>query len=47
MKSFMKKLLLDRKVITAIKKNKPGNAYLYNLLCAGKITLQEYLLATK
>jgi nucleoid-associated protein YgaU len=47
MKSLMKKLVLEKKLVDTIKKNHPNKAYLYNLLCAGKITLQEYLPAIR
>jgi hypothetical protein len=47
MKSFIKKLVFDRQLVTEIKKASPDPDYLYKLLQEGKITMQEYLLAAK
>lgn len=47
MKSLIKMLSFDRQVIAEVKKINADPAYLYNLLNAGKITMQEYLIAVK
>jgi hypothetical protein len=47
MKSFIKKLVFDRQLVTEIKKANLDPGYLYKLLQEGKITIQEYLLAAK
>lgn len=40
-------MILDRQLVTGIKKTNPDPQYLYKLLSEGKISLQEYLLAGK
>ena len=45
MKSLLKELLYDKDVVVEIEKAKLNKNVLYNYLCNGKITLQEYLSA--
>lgn len=44
---FIKKMVLDRQLVNGIKRTNPDPQYLYKLLCEGKISMQEYLLAGK
>ena len=46
MKSFIKELLFDKEVVAIIKKSNLNSEHMYNLLFAGKITMEEYLNAT-
>ncbi len=43
----MKELLFDRHVVGKMKESGLTKDALYNHLCNGRITLQEYLLASK
>ena len=45
MKSFLKKILVDKPFVAQNKEAEIGNAQLYNLLFSGKITLKEYIKA--
>lgn len=47
MKALLKELFYDVKVVEEIEKAKLDKNILYNHLCNGKITLQEYLSAEK
>ncbi len=47
MKAIMKDLFFDRKVVGKLREQKLNKDILYNHLCNGRITLQEYLLASK
>lgn len=43
----LKRLFFDKDVVSQIRSAKVDANFLYNQLYAGKITLQEYLSATK
>jgi hypothetical protein len=45
MKTMIKDLFFDRKLVKTIKKANINKGYLYNQLISGKITLKEYLQA--
>lgn len=45
MKTMIKNLLFDRKLVRSIKKAKVDKGYLYNQLYSGRITMKEYLQA--
>jgi hypothetical protein len=45
MKTKIKDLFYDRKLVHTIKKAKVNKGYLYNQLISGRITLKEYLQA--
>ncbi|MEO5683603.1 MAG: hypothetical protein ABIQ88_13220 [Chitinophagaceae bacterium] len=47
MKAFIKKLVLDRQMVTDIRKANLDKDHLYALVFTGKITLQEYILASR
>ncbi len=46
MKTLWKELFFDKEMVDAMQESALDDARLYNLLFAGKITLQEYLRAT-
>jgi hypothetical protein len=45
MKTVIKDLFFDRKLVRTIRKAKVNKDYLYNQLMSGRITLKEYLQA--
>ncbi len=47
MKSIIKTLLFDKEIINNLTEKKVAKEHLYNQLTNGKITLQEYLFATR
>lgn len=47
MKSLFKSLFFDKEVVVNIKKSNVDKEILYNHLFNGKITMQEYLVASK
>jgi len=47
MKSFIKQLFFDKEMVEAIKVTKANREILYSRLLDGKITMQEYIAATK
>ncbi len=47
MKSIVKTLFFDKEIVSKIKATKLNKEVLYNHLFNGKITMQEYLAASK
>lgn len=47
MKSFIKQLFFDKELVSRIKQAKTNKAVLYSALLDGRITLSEYMAATK
>ena len=47
MKSVLNELMFDQEVVNKLKDANIRKEYLYNLLFTGKITLEEYLNATR
>lgn len=47
MKALIKQLFFDNELVGRIKKTKTNKAVLYNALLDGRITLAEYIAATK
>ncbi len=47
MKSIIKQLFFDKELVNRIKKTKTNKAVLYSALLDGRITLSEYMAATK
>ncbi|MDF2191181.1 hypothetical protein [Paraflavitalea sp. CAU 1676] len=47
MKSLIKQLFFDKELVTKIKTTKTNKAVLYIALLDGRITLAEYMAATK
>jgi hypothetical protein len=47
MASFIKTLFFDKELVTKIKTSKLDSNQLYAQLIGGKITLQEYMAATR
>lgn len=47
MKSILNHLFFDKELVKKIKTNKTNEHLLYNHLISGKITLREYLMASK
>jgi len=47
MKAFIKQLFFDREMVEAIKVSKANKEVLYTELINGRITMQEYIAATK
>lgn len=43
MKSMIRELFFDKEVVNKLKTSRLNQEHMYNLLYAGKITLQEYL----
>lgn len=47
MKSIIKQLFFDKELVGRIRNTKVNKAVLYNALLEGRITLAEYIVATK
>lgn len=47
MTSIIKTLFFDKELVSKIKKSAPDSNVLYAQLISGKITLQEYIAATR
>jgi hypothetical protein len=47
MKQFIKQLFFDREVVESIKIAQPTREFLYTQLISGKITMKEYIAASK
>jgi hypothetical protein len=47
MKNIITELVFDKEIVAKLKEANINREYMYNLLYAGKITLQEYLDAGK
>ncbi len=43
MKNIITELVFDKEIVAKLKEANMNKEYMYNLLYAGKITLQEYL----
>ena len=47
MKQLLKALFFDREMVAAIKASKPSREQLYAELISGRITMKEYIAATR
>jgi len=47
MKQLLKALFFDRQVVAAIRATKPSKEQLYAALISGRITMKEYIAATR
>jgi hypothetical protein len=47
MKTLIKSLFFDKEFVRKLKKRRVHDSYLHNLLLEGKITLKEYLKASR